>query len=175
MRFKKEFLVVIITSLVVGIVTYHLRKPEIKLAYPNIEQLPAEFITLNCNEVSETYMRAWPQDSDLLGNADNSVQLSVSKSNAKITLDFKDGKVTFSGDYVWDLENKLFNVDVNNPYRMAGTMATSKEEAPRYDVAGSFMLDKRTSLLILSDTDTTITQNESFGARSRLFTCRKTE
>lgn len=174
-RFKKEFLIVMITSLVVGIATYQLRKPEIKLAYPHIEQLPSEFTSLNCNEVSVTYMRVWPQDSDLPGDANNSVQLSVGKSNTKITLTHKDGKVIFNGDYVWNLENRPFIVDVNNPYRMAGTIAASKEETPRYDIAGSFMLDKRTSLLILSDTDTMITQNESFGTRSRLFTCKKAE
>lgn len=152
---------------------YNLKKPEIKLPYPHTEQLPSEFNNLTCQEISETYMRAWSKDSDLPGDADNSVQLSVSPSKNKINLNRKDGKVVFSGDYVWDLENRQFNIEINNSYRMGGTLAASKEESPRYDIAGSFMLDKTTSLLILSDTGTMITQNESFGTRARLFTCKK--
>lgn len=194
-KFKKELLLVAFTALVTTILVSALKKPELRISYPQTVQLPSDFKSLTCEEVSETYMRAWSEGSNLLGDSAAKVHLSLSEEKlrewkssykdqdgnwvddskvkkATVRLDFKDNKVTFKGDNLWYLDNRPFDVTLNNHYRLAGSIVTSKEEPPRYDVAGTFMLDRKTSLLILSDTDTMLSSNESFGSRSRLFTCR---
>lgn len=197
-KFKKELLLVVVTALVTTISVNALKKAELRISYPQAVQLPSDFKSLTCEEVSETYMRAWSGGSDLLGDSAAKVQLSLNEEKlrkwessykdqngnwvddskvkkATVKLDFRDNRVIFSGDNLWHLENHPFDITLNNPYRLAGSVVASQEEAPRYDIAGTFMLDRKTSFLILSDTDTMLSQNESFGSRSRLFTCRKSD
>lgn len=195
-KFKKELLLIFITILITTILVNTFKKSELIIPYPQVTQLPSDFSSLICKEVSETYMRAWSEGSDLLGDRVAKVRLVLKEEKlrkwenyykdqngnlvdnskvkkAMVKLDFRDNKVIFSGDHLWDLENQPFEVTLNNSYRLAGAIVTSEEKAPRYDVAGTFMLDRKTSFLILSDIDTSITNGESFGSRSRLFTCRQ--
>ncbi len=194
-KFKKELLLIFITALITTILVNTFKKPELRIPYPQAIQLPSDFTSLICEEVSETYMRAWSEGSDLLGDRTAKVRLVLDEEKllkwesyykdqkgnlvdnskvkkATVKLDFRDNKVIFSGDNLWVLENQPFEITLNNSYRLAGAIVTSKEEAPRYDIAGTFMLDRKTSFLVLSDIDTMITNGESFGSRSRLFTCR---
>lgn len=195
-RFNKKLILVGLTVLITIVLVNTFKKPELQLSYPPVAQLPSDFRSLTCEQVSETYMRAWSEGSDLPHKSSARVQLALHEEKARkwqssykdqngnrvdnskikkatIRLEFKDNKMIFSGDNLWNLENQPLDVTLNNPHRLAGAIITSKEEAPRYDIAGTFMLDRKTSLLLLSDTDTMITQNESLGSRSRLFACKQ--
>lgn len=197
-KFKREMLIIVVTALITGLIVSNLKKLELKIPYPHTQPLPTQFKQLSCEEVSETYMRAWSQGSDLVHDSSSRVQLSLSEEKTRkwesysrdqngtwidnskvkkaiVKLSLNDNRVIFSGDNLWNLENQPFNVSIDNQYRLIGTLNLSKEEQPRYDLAGTFMLDKTTSFLILSDTATMITKNESFGTRSRMFTCKKVE
>jgi len=195
-RFKNEIILVFFTSLITAVVLNGIKKPELRIPYPNTQSLPTYFQQLTCEQVSETYMRAWSEGSDLVHDSTARVQLSLHEEKlrewesgyrdpsgnivdtskvkkATITLNLNNNEATFAGDNLWNLDGQPFEINVNNKYRLAGMLSISEEEQPRYDIAGTFMLDKTTSLLILSDTNTMVTQNESFGTRSRLFTCSK--
>lgn len=193
-KFKKELLLIFVTALITTILVNTFKKPELKISYPQAVQLPSDFKSLICEEVSQTYMRAWSQGSDLLGDGAAKVRLTLKEEKlrkwesydrdqkgslvdnskvkkATVKLDIRDNKVIFSGDHLWSLENQPFKVTLNNSDRLAGAIV-AEEKNPRYDVVGTFMLDRKTSFLILSDTDSMITNGESFGSISRLFTCR---
>lgn len=197
-KFKKEILIIIVTALVTGVIVNNLNKPELKIPYPHTQPLSTEFEQLTCEQVSQTYMRAWSKGSDVVHDSTARVQLSLSEEKLRkwesgyrdsngniidsskikkstIVLSLNDNKATFIGDNLWNVENKPFQVNINNQNLLAGAMTISNEEQSGYDVAGTFMLDKVTSLLILTDTDTMFSQNGSFGTRSRLFTCAKSE
>lgn len=195
-KFKAEIILIIVTALIAGFFVNSLKKTKLKIPYPLTERLVADFNSLTCEQVSQTYMRAWSQGSDLVRSRTARIQLSLREEKtrkwesyyknsdgstvnnsvikkATIILSLTNNKVIFTGDDLWSLENQPFDISINNQHRLVGVLAMSKEEPLRCDVAGTFMLDKNTGLLILSDTSATIAQNESFGSRSRLFTCRK--
>jgi hypothetical protein len=195
---KKEILLISVTALVIGITVYNFKKPELTLPYPNTHPLPSIFNSLICEEVSETYMRSWPQDSDLINDPKAKVTMSLHEEKttkwessqkdkggnwidtskikkATLILTLKDNKVIFTGDNLFSLDKQNFDITINNQYRLAGALTMSKEELPRYDLMATFMLDKNTGLLILTNTNTMITVNESFGSGSRLFTCQKND